>query len=1768
MATKKQRCFWQRVITLCLAATLLFTSVWYDTPQVYAKSKQSLTGMNAQEIVKQIKVGWNLGNAMDCTTETTNPTPKDTVTAWGSPEPTEELIDRVNKTGFNGIRIPVTWYQHITFDETKNQYVIDDDWMEYVQKIVDWAYDRDMFIILNLHHEDWVNEKIWTDETLKTATQKMQDIWTQIAERFKDYDQHLIFEAMNEPRQTGNPDVAEWGDGNEYSLNYINTLNQTFVNVIRSSDSRANKERLLMIPTYDATASVNALKPLEIPENAGNIAISVHAYSPYSFAMDADEEQHIYEPGQKDRWGNDVVASLKATMDGLGQIEKEKKVPIIIGEFGASDFGNQNERVKWAEDYLTQAVNYNIPCFLWDNNVVHEEGDQLTGEKYGFINRADNKLYSNNIDVLKKIMEVVGVTDAEFPVSVPDTTMDPFWDTFQTGSDWITVKKFNIGEKIKDYGGSTLTSNLKYVKKGYRLAVVYEGTTAPKLICVDKNWTWLNGVCAAKDSTKNIAYFDYVDIAEVLDGHDLSDIANLTAQAQGADTTIYGLFAVPYEQADNPFWEKVTVPNNWIKLCRFPNGQDLASYKEANCGTNGFQYATKDYRFAVLYEGEMAPQLVFIDKDWKYLPGILPTSDSVENIAYFSYEDVKKALGDKTEINDIRVQARDKKVTVYGLYAVPLDTESEDKPSEGEKPSKPSEAGEPTQPSEGSEPSQPSEASKPSKPSEDNKPSGDKITGLDAQEIIKQIKIGWNLGNSLDSTTSKENPTPKDTATAWGNPEPTEELIERVKKTGFNGIRIPVTWYQHLQFDQEKNEYVIDKDWMDYVQQVVDWAYERDMYIILNIHHEEWINAKVWNDETFADSSRKMHDIWTQIAERFKNYDQHLIFEAMNEPRQTGNPEVAEWGNGNEYSIDYINKLNQIFVDVIRGSSEQNKERLLMIPTYDATGSIDALRPLKIPENAGNIALSVHAYTPYSFAMKVDEAHVYEKGAKDEWGADIVQTLKNAMDDLHKISEEKNVPIIIGEFGASDFGNQEERVKWAEDYLTQASAYGIPCFLWDNNVVHYDGDTLTSEKYGCINRSNNMLYPNNVNVLKKMMEVVGVKDAVFDVPQADLFWDSFQPGKDWITIRKLLNGEKIEDYQGYTLLSNLKYVQKGYRLAVAYEGTVLPKLVCVEHVGENWNWLNGVCAAKDSTKQIAYFDYADIAESLEGHDLANIANLTVQAQGAETTIYGVFAVPHEEVENPFWEKVSVPNDWVKLCRFPNGQDLASYKEANCGTGGMQYVTKDNRFAVLYEGDMAPQMIFIDKDWNYLDGILPASDSVEHIAYFDYEDIKKVIGDKKEADINDIRVQAREKGVTVYGLYAVPGTSVAPSEKPSEGSQPLQPSVNPSEASKPTDPSKGSAPEEPSKASEPIVPSRESEPSKVSEPIVPSRESNPSGESEPSKESKPTSPSKEDTSTPSKGSEPAVPSVGKPSVPSKGSEASVPSKGSTPSGTSDVSTPQNPEPSKKPSTIAVEKLTLEREELELKKGEKEQIRYTIQPSNATNQKLVWSSSKKEVALVNSSGMVYAVAAGEAIISVTTEDGTKQANCKVTVTDGNSAPSVAPQVTSLKANKPNLTLATNKTFALKITIKPSALSGAPLTYKSAKKSVAKVSSSGVIKAVAPGKSTITIESENGKQAKVNVKVVPAKVSGVSAKQPAKGQIKVTWKKQSGISQYQISYYDPKKGSYTKPKTVSKNRYTLKNCKKNATYKCKVRAIKKKGGITYYGEYSSVVKIKTKK
>lgn len=236
-----------------------------------------------------------------------------------------------------------------------------------------------------------------------------------------------------------------------------------------------------------------------------------------------------------------------------------------------------------------------------------------------------------------------------------------------------------------------------------------------------------------------------------------------------------------------------------------------------------------------------------------------------------------------------------------------------------------------------------------------------------AAEIVSQMKIGWNLGNTLDALGNGS----LEDEIAWGNPKTTKEMIDRVKAAGFNVMRVPVSWGKHLD-----NEYNIDKAWLARVREVVDYGIDNNMYVILNTHHEEWYMPR---QSDVDEDLRELERLWQQIAEEFRDYDERLLFEGVNEPRLRG--DGLEWW-GTPEAREIVNRYAETFVRTVRASGGNNEFRSLLVSPYAASSATENLQALKIPENAGNIIVSVHAYLPYDFALNVQgTASYYNDGS-------------------------------------------------------------------------------------------------------------------------------------------------------------------------------------------------------------------------------------------------------------------------------------------------------------------------------------------------------------------------------------------------------------------------------------------------------------------------------------------------------------------------------------------------------------------------------------------------------------------------------------------------------------------------------------------------------------------------------------------------------------------------------------------------------------------
>lgn len=378
------------------------------------------------------------------------------------------------------------------------------------------------------------------------------------------------------------------------------------------------------------------------------------------------------------------------------------------------------------------------------------------------------------------------------------------------------------------------------------------------------------------------------------------------------------------------------------------------------------------------------------------------------------------------------------------------------------------------------------------------KDSAKKWTELDQTQITEAMGLGWNLGNQLEASSGG-----LPSETCWGNPEITKELIDTVKAQGFKTVRIPVSY---LDMIGDGPDYKIDTDWLDRVQEVVDYVVDNDMFAIVNMHGDGYYTVDhSWllcaeDDDKQTEIKDKYGKVWTQIADRFKDYDQHLIFESMNEEFNN------DYGKPDANAYENINAYNQIFVDSVRATGSNNEKRWLLLPGWNTNIEYTANDEynFKIPTDNGckddgkRIMISVHYYDPFNFT--IDE----NKTARTQWGKYAVKNYDNwgqedYVDSQMALLNEKFVsqgyPVVIGEFGAQDktekFADYNEfRRYWSEYLIKAAKKNGVVCVYWDNG---YNGN----KGFGIIDR--NSLEITQPDLIAGMMRAINSTDD-YEIP--------------------------------------------------------------------------------------------------------------------------------------------------------------------------------------------------------------------------------------------------------------------------------------------------------------------------------------------------------------------------------------------------------------------------------------------------------------------------------------------------------------------------------------------------------------------------------------------------------------------------------------------------------------------------------------------
>ncbi len=369
---------------------------------------------SAQEWTKEVVMGWNLGNSLECPNNETE---------WGNPKTTKAMIHTVAEAGFNAIRIPVRWINHVT---NQTDMALNAAWLERVKEVVDWCLEEDMYVIINTHHEEWLDRNPFYSKQVEN-NRKLGALWTNIATYFRDYGEKLIFAGTNET-------TVNWAAPNAEQQAVQNSYNQTFVDAVRETGGK-NYFRNLVVQTF-ACSPYHGLNGFTIPDDKveGRLSVEFHYYDPYEYCGNCT--YYYWGNAYKDK-GKILTSSTEQTITNLfNQIRNtwgKKGLGVVIGEYGVSNHFTEDDKETQMENmqyYLkcvvSEAREHGFAAFVWDNNAFNNGP-----ENFGIFKRWQNMAVGNTY-FLKGITEGAGAEykEPDNPGEDPDAGKEgvTFWE--------------------------------------------------------------------------------------------------------------------------------------------------------------------------------------------------------------------------------------------------------------------------------------------------------------------------------------------------------------------------------------------------------------------------------------------------------------------------------------------------------------------------------------------------------------------------------------------------------------------------------------------------------------------------------------------------------------------------------------------------------------------------------------------------------------------------------------------------------------------------------------------------------------------------------------------------------------------------------------------------------------------------------------------------------------------------------------------------------------------------------------------------------------------------------------------------------------------------------------------------------------------------------------------------------------------------------------------------------------------------------------------
>ena len=368
-------------------------------------------------------------------------------------------------------------------------------------------------------------------------------------------------------------------------------------------------------------------------------------------------------------------------------------------------------------------------------------------------------------------------------------------------------------------------------------------------------------------------------------------------------------------------------------------------------------------------------------------------------------------------------------------------------------------------------------------------------TPVTSQMVFDAMGPGWNMGNHMDAINNGVSG-----ETVWGNPKCTQATMDGVKAAGFKAVRICTTWEGHI---GPAPAYRIEDKWLDRVAEIVGYAERAGLVAIVNTHHDETYWQDISKCINNAANHEKVKDevfaLWTQIAERFKDKGEWLVFESFNEIQDGGWgwSEAFRKNPGAQYKI--LNEWNQTFVDAVRATGGENATRWLGIPGYACNPGF-TIAGLVLPTDytsANRLMVAVHDYDPYDYTLKdpLIRQWGHTAAADKRLSGDNEKAVVDVFDNLKAAYLDQGIPVYLGEMGCSRHAAEDlPYQRYYMEYFCKAAAdHLLPMYLWDNGAKG-----TGSERHAYIDHGTGQFVDDEARTLVGLMvKAVTTKDPAY-----------------------------------------------------------------------------------------------------------------------------------------------------------------------------------------------------------------------------------------------------------------------------------------------------------------------------------------------------------------------------------------------------------------------------------------------------------------------------------------------------------------------------------------------------------------------------------------------------------------------------------------------------------------------------------------------